>query len=204
MAGAANGSDKAAYSSYGKGMTVLAPGSQAGASLKGTSLAAAEVTGTVSQMLTVNPELKASEVKSILKATATDLNKPGWDAKTGHGSVNSAEAVNLASVAKGLKSDLSSKTKIPASQITLKDPELKTWNARLGLNNGNIPRASTSGYEVTLRTSDKDYVYQTDRTGVLQSLSKAIGHDRSTLENQIRGVRSTDAASSPQKDVEWG
>jgi lysozyme len=188
VVGAANGSDKAAYSSYGKGMDVLAPGAQAGTPLTGTSLAAAEVTGTVSQMLAVNPTLKAPEVKSILKATATDLKTKGWDAETGQGLVNSTEAVNLASVVKELKSGLSSQTKIPASQIAFKNAALKTWNSSLDLS-GSIPRPSTSGYEVTLGTSNKDYVYQTDRTGVLQELSREVGHDRATKSQVVAASR---------------
>ena len=95
--GAAKGSDKTAYSSYGKGLDILAPGSQAGLSAKGTSLAAAEVTGAASKVLAANSHLTAQQVKQTLQGTATDLKAPGWDAKTGFGLLNTDKAVATAS-----------------------------------------------------------------------------------------------------------
>ncbi|MGL5062524.1 MAG: S8 family serine peptidase [Microcoleus sp.] len=64
--------------------------------MAGTSVAAAKVTGAVSQVWAANPGLSYFQVKEILKQTAVDLNKPGWDLETGSGLVNIAAAVELA------------------------------------------------------------------------------------------------------------
>ena len=64
--------------------------------MAGTSVAAAKVTGAGSQAWAANPGLNYFQVKEILKQTAVDLNKPGWDLETGSGLVNIAAAVELA------------------------------------------------------------------------------------------------------------
>lgn len=64
--------------------------------MAGTSVAAAKVTGTVSQVWAANPKLSYQQVKEILKQTAIDLNTPGWDKETGSGLVDIAAAVDLA------------------------------------------------------------------------------------------------------------
>ncbi|NJR51351.1 MAG: S8 family serine peptidase [Leptolyngbyaceae cyanobacterium CSU_1_3] len=96
--GAAEGGDRASYSSYGSGLDLVAPGSQTGSSFTGTSRSAAEVTGTISQMWAANPTLDYRQVSRILESTATDLQAPGWDTKTGAGLLNSTAALNLAKV----------------------------------------------------------------------------------------------------------
>jgi hypothetical protein len=105
--GAADGMQRANYSSYGEGLDILAPGgtidrpvaSTVGTglgTLAGTSVATAQVTGVVSLVWATNPGLSYTQVIDILKTTATDLNQPGWDVETGAGLLNQTEAIKLA------------------------------------------------------------------------------------------------------------
>ncbi|MGK7921615.1 MAG: S8 family serine peptidase, partial [Trichodesmium sp.] len=79
--GAADGENRAAYSSYGNGLDILAPGgtesnpllSTVGDGLgkmAGTSVATAQVSGAASLVWAANPDLNYSQVKEILKSTA--------------------------------------------------------------------------------------------------------------------------------------
>ena len=99
--GAAVGGDRAHYSSFGSGLDLLAPGSvteEGVGAITGTSAAAAEVTGAVSQVWAANPGLSYQQVIDILQSTATDLQAFGWDAGTGAGLLNVIAAVGLARI----------------------------------------------------------------------------------------------------------
>ncbi len=93
--GAAHGLDRATYSSYGKGLTLLA---NVKGTEEGTSIATAEVTGAVSQVWEANSKLGYRQVIDILKTTATDLKAPGQDFETGAGLLNQAKAIHLATL----------------------------------------------------------------------------------------------------------
>lgn len=58
----------------------------------GTSYATPHVAAVAAMYKLKNPTATAVEVEEAMKATATDLLEPGWDAKTGYGKVN-AEAM---------------------------------------------------------------------------------------------------------------
>jgi subtilisin family serine protease len=107
--GAVNQIKRAPYSSYGAGLDIVAPGgttaepiistvSPGTATMAGTSVAAAQVTGTISQVWAANPDLNYRQVIEILKQTAIDINEWGWDAETGTGLLNRLGAVQLAQV----------------------------------------------------------------------------------------------------------
>ena len=107
--GAADGDHRADYSSYGNGLDLLATGgisehpvlSTVGdgiGTMIGTSAATAEVTGAISQVWAANPDLSYRQIIEILKATATDLDTPGWDLETGAGLLNIMAAVGLAKI----------------------------------------------------------------------------------------------------------
>jgi chemotaxis protein histidine kinase CheA len=132
VVGAAEGWQKANYSSYGevdyanygKGVDILAQGTASnGAS--GTSVATAKVTGAASLIWAANPSLNYTQVIDILKRTATDLNASNWDAETGLGLLNIAAAVHLA---KATKPEVYTPPNIDLVQATLK--------------NGNIPEVN--------------------------------------------------------------
>ncbi|MBW4473935.1 MAG: S8 family serine peptidase [Stenomitos rutilans HA7619-LM2] len=105
--GAATGTNKASYSSFGQGLTLVATGGD-GASpvlstvgndvgvMDGTSIAAAEVAGAVSEVWAANPTLNYQQIISILKNTATDLGDSGYDPQTGAGLLNLNAAVTQA------------------------------------------------------------------------------------------------------------
>jgi len=105
--GAADGVNRADYSSYGYGLDVLVPGGtvdnpvlstagQTAGTMAGTSIATARATGAISQVWAVNPALSYRQVIQILRDSATNINTPGWDAETGTGLLDLAAALELA------------------------------------------------------------------------------------------------------------
>ncbi|MEW6498088.1 MAG: peptidoglycan DD-metalloendopeptidase family protein, partial [Cyanobacteriota bacterium] len=117
----AKGYDRAYYSSYGDGLSLVADGGTPDApvlsvagEMSGTSVAAAKVTGAVSQVWAANPQLSYQQVIGILNSTATDLLSPNWDAQTGAGLLNRTAAVDLAKVTNPLEFEV----QIPVLPIT--------------------------------------------------------------------------------------
>jgi chromosome segregation ATPase/pimeloyl-ACP methyl ester carboxylesterase len=107
--GSGNRTGKTDYSGTGEALDIVAEGgtrsnpvlSTVGTStgnMAGTSVAAAQVTGAVSQVWAANPQLNYRQVVDIVKNTATDLGQPNWDAQTGAGLLNMPAAVQLAKV----------------------------------------------------------------------------------------------------------
>jgi Subtilase family/Domain of unknown function (DUF4114)/LysM domain/LGFP repeat len=105
--GAAEGQNRADYSSYGDGLDILTEGGtllnpvqslvgDSVSSMAGTSVAAAKISGAASLVWKANPGLNYRQVIDLLKSTATDLNTPGWDAQTGNGLLNLETAVAAA------------------------------------------------------------------------------------------------------------
>ena len=105
--GAADGKNRAAYSSYGRGLDILAEGgtpdnpewSTVGdgvGTMAGTSVATAKVTGAASLVWAANPDLSYRQVIEILEKTAKDLDTPGWDDETGFGLLDVLAAVEKA------------------------------------------------------------------------------------------------------------
>jgi hypothetical protein len=59
----------------------------------GTSLAAPYVSGLAAMLHQKYPGIDPDAVKGILKATANDINEPGWDYRTGSGIINAERAL---------------------------------------------------------------------------------------------------------------
>ena len=101
--GASENNNRSAYSSYGEGLDILAPISISQTAetsttdrKQGTSIAAAFVTNTLSQMWAANPSLNRQQIKNILLKTATDIDVPEWDERTGYGILNRELAIATA------------------------------------------------------------------------------------------------------------
>jgi len=65
-------------------------------SYSGTSMACPHVAGVVALMLQANPNLSVDEIFSILRQSATELGKPGWDSEYGYGKISALRAVEIA------------------------------------------------------------------------------------------------------------
>lgn len=61
--------------------------------MSGTSMAAPHVSGLASLIWSVNSLLSPTEVRDIIRHTATDLGEPGWDAYYGWGLIDARSAV---------------------------------------------------------------------------------------------------------------
>lgn len=61
----------------------------------GTSMAAPQVAAAAALVWGKYPELKAYEVRDLLRQTAEDLEKPGWDEKTGYGLLRVDRALTM-------------------------------------------------------------------------------------------------------------
>jgi len=89
------------FSSYGPNTSLVAPGAgiwmaKTGGgyvSENGTSFSAPMVTGVVSLMLSVNPNLTPAQVKTILEGTSDDITGQGFTDKAGWGRLNAFKAV---------------------------------------------------------------------------------------------------------------
>ena len=91
----------ASFSNYGAGVEIAAPGvdilvpwNGIYGYYKGTSLSSPIVAGAAALVLADNPSLTAEEARLLLRDTATDIDKPGWDEISGSGKVNAYLAVN--------------------------------------------------------------------------------------------------------------
>ncbi|MGD6894607.1 S8 family serine peptidase [Bacillus infantis] len=98
---------KALSSTYGPSTDLVAPGENiystyydlekksTFAPLSGTSMAAPIVSGTAALLLAKYPSLSNREVEYILKHSAGDLGKPGFDVEYGYGLINPVKALSF-------------------------------------------------------------------------------------------------------------
>jgi serine protease len=109
---AVNPGDRAHYSNYGKGLSLMGPTEVIAAAsvgalghsqqftskqkFNGTSAAAPNVAGVASLVWSIYPQLSAVEVHKIMAETAYDIGVKGYDLETGHGFVDADAAVRRA------------------------------------------------------------------------------------------------------------
>ena len=111
---------KASFSNYGNYIDVSAPGEHIVTTWEnggygwggGTSFSSPLAAGVIALIKAANPNLSVNEVETILKNSADDLGASGWDKYFGHGRVNAAVAVQMATQA------VPSDTRAPKVTIT--------------------------------------------------------------------------------------
>jgi subtilisin family serine protease len=113
---------RAAFSSYGPGLDLVAPGldiwttymtypSAMGVARNGyvagsgTSFAAPFVTGTIGLLAAARPELTDTDFQQVLRASADDIGAPGVDAETGWGRLDAAAALRSVDPSLGIWHD---------------------------------------------------------------------------------------------------
>lgn len=104
--GASDRNDRHAdeFSSSGSYLDVVAPGEDIqGAFLNdtyesytGTSMASPSVAGLAALLLAVDPDFTTTELMSLIRDTAFDLESSGWDELTGYGRIDAAAALSAA------------------------------------------------------------------------------------------------------------
>lgn len=89
--------DKPEVCAFNSEIPLLIPGERKPrATSNGNSYAGPMYCGTIALMLSANPELKPWETRQIIIDTATDIAEEGFDFQTGHGLINTYEAVKRA------------------------------------------------------------------------------------------------------------
>ena len=95
---------RAWYSNYGTGLSVVAPGDSIFSTLpmseideygymSGTSMATPHVTGLAALIWSLSPGLAGDQVRNIIQSTADDLGTVGWDQYYGYGRINASRAL---------------------------------------------------------------------------------------------------------------
>ena len=99
---------RCSFSDYGTGIDLVAPGqdiystalSNSYITDSGTSFSAPQVSGVIALMLSVNPNLTTSEIRTILRNTAKKVSgytyTNGWNQEVGYGRLDAYEAVKAA------------------------------------------------------------------------------------------------------------
>jgi subtilisin family serine protease len=98
------------FSNYGAGLGVVAPGENVVSTIPcpppsqdptcsggygtktGTSMSTPLAAGVAALVWSLQPQLRAEDVKAILEGTAIDLGAPGWDAQFGYGRIDASQA----------------------------------------------------------------------------------------------------------------
>jgi hypothetical protein len=179
----------ASFSNYGSQQEVVAPGvniystmptysvtlnqwwygglSQNYDQMSGTSMATPMVAGVAALVLSANSGLTASEVRTILQDTATDLGSSGWDQTFGYGNVDALAAVDAAgggtpatppSKVTGLTATAVSESQIDLSWDANPETDIDHYNVYRG--GSKIAETSGTSYSDTGLNAGTTYTYE--------------------------------------------
>lgn len=98
----------------------------------GTSMASPAVAGVAALLFAYDPTLSATDVRSVLEQTATDLEEPGWDSTTGYGEADAYKALQVLSArieTQSIASGASLPVKLVAADGAELDPAEWTWSS---------------------------------------------------------------------------
>ncbi|TMW73521.1 S8 family peptidase [Alteribacter natronophilus] len=95
--------NRAVFSNFGEHVDVSAPGEHIPSTyvnneyvaMSGTSMASPHVAGLAGLILSINPDLSNEEVYDIIRNSCDDIGQNGFDAYTGHGVINVANALSM-------------------------------------------------------------------------------------------------------------
>jgi subtilisin family serine protease len=131
-------------------------------SWRGTSMSSPHVAGAIALIFQQNPNLSASQVKSMLTRTATDRGSVGWDKAWGYGKLNVLKAMRIPAVPQNVRAD------VDGSIANL------TWSSNR--------ETDIAGYRIYSRAETQDSVLdlpiseiQTQLPGIQITISSAEG-----------------------------
>jgi subtilisin family serine protease len=145
---------RASYSNYGTGLSVVAPGTSVYSTLPvtygsygymtGTSMATPHVTGLAALIWSLSPGLTHDQVRDLIQSTTDDLGLAGWDGEYGYGRINAARALQSAITLQTLPAqvvflvDDDSGPTPPSKQIQVATNSLDilSWNTSISPNDG--------------------------------------------------------------------
>ena len=183
------------YSNHGNGIDLVAPGEMIYSTKtdnnygfsSGTSCASPQVASVAALMLSINPLLSPSQIKSKITNTCTKLSDytydaNGWESHVGYGLLNAYAAVCAAFVISG--------PTIPSSSSVYSIPNLPsccnvTWTyipkSGTSLPSGSFITHSPATNQCTINNSSKQYI-----KGTLKATITKSGTTIATLEKEIR------------------
>ncbi len=144
----------------------------------GTSAACPQVSGAAALMLTINPNLAPSQVKTIVQNTAADMGASGYDTDFGYGRLNAGTAVYIA---RPLMAPISGPRELAINQqgtwtvsaTGSTDSYTYAWFLRANSTGGQWigPLSTTNSYSTTMHSSDGYLDLRADVTSGVQQTS---------------------------------
>jgi subtilisin family serine protease len=194
----------AAYSTYGVGLAVSAPGSSIYSTVNyggygyksGTSMATPHVAGLTALIWSYAPSLSSSQVRDLIQNTANDLGTPGWDQYFGYGRINAHRALEVVTLWPAPSNPLllvgdNQPTASTVVQIGTANPAPITWSAAISPTTSWLTLAPPAMGQVTAASTDQYVTLTTDKNNLPGS------YNTYTANLVLTGTTSTGVAVGP-------